>query len=338
MSGSELILALDAGTQSVRAILFDLAGNVVASRREALPPWEAPLPGWAQLPAPLFWQKLCQAVQGVWRDRPEAKKALAAVSLTTQRNTLVAVDERGVALRPAILWPDQRTAEAVPPLPAWWRLLFFLAGQRDTAAWLQKQAKVNWLCFHEPHTWARTYKALLLSGYLTRQLTGSFVDAAACQVGYLPFDYRRQEWASGRDWKWRALAVDRSRLPDLVRPGDLLGEITAAEATGIPRGTPLLAAAADKACEALGAGCLTPDRANVSYGTAAAVDVVSSRYIEPWPLFPAYPGAVPGTWNLEVQVFSGFWLVSWFVRDFGAGKTEEVLDALCEAVPPGPGG
>ncbi|HUW63646.1 MAG TPA: FGGY-family carbohydrate kinase [Spirochaetia bacterium] len=347
MGGSELILSLDAGTQSVRAIVFDLAGNILAWRKEPLPPWDAPGPGWAELPADVFWVRVCAAVQGLWQDHPELKKAVACVTLTTQRNTLVAVDEDGVPLRPAILWLDQRTTPVVPPLSPAWRLLFTLAGQKTTLAYLQSQAKVNWLQQYEPHIWARTSRILFLSGYLTHRLTGDFVDSTGCQVGYLPFDYKRQQWARASDWKWQALAVDRSRLSGLVRPGERLGGISAAAAgaTGIPRGTPLVAAAADKACEALGAGCLTPSQANISYGTAAAIDVVSPRYIEPLPLFPAYPSAVPGCYNLEVQVFSGFSLVSWFIREFGLQETmearkmqaapEEILDALIRGIPAG---
>ncbi|MDA8335552.1 MAG: FGGY family carbohydrate kinase [Peptococcaceae bacterium] len=92
---SELILAVDAGTQSVRAILFDLAGNLLAGRKEPLPHWDAPRPGWAELDAQTFWDKLCAAVLGLWRDHPDLKKAVTCVTLTTQRNTLVVVDECG---------------------------------------------------------------------------------------------------------------------------------------------------------------------------------------------------------------------------------------------------
>ena len=272
---------------------------------------------------------------------------MACVTLTTQRNTLVVVDENGAPLRPAILWLDQRTVPAVPPLSPGWRLLFTLAGQTATVDYLQRQAKVNWLQYYEPQIWAQTRKVLFLSGYLTHQLTGNLVDSTGCQVGYLPFDYKRQDWAGKWDWKWQALSIDRSRMISLVRPGERLGEISAAAAaaTGIPQGMPLLAAAADKACEALGVGCLAPAQASISLGTAAAINVVSPRYIEPLPLFPAYPSAWPGHYNLEVQIFSGFWLVSWFLREFGLQEKmlaaekqvapEEVLDALIEAIPPG---
>lgn len=339
MGGSELILSLDAGTQSVRAMLFDLAGNVAAWRKEPLPPWDARYPGWAELDALTFWDRVCAAAQALWREGPELKKAVACVTLTTQRNTLVVADTAGMPLRPAILWPDQRVAERVPPLGPFWRFLFTLAGQRATVAYLQRQAKVNWLQLHEPQIWARTHKALFLSGWLTHRLTGEFADSTGCQVGYLPFDYKRRAWAGDGDWKWRALGLDRSRLCRLVQPGEVLGGITpqAAAATGLPEGLPLVAAAADKACEALGAGCLSPERANISYGTAAAIDVYSSRYREPLPMFPAYPA--PGGYNLEVQVFSGFSLVSWFIREFAAAEQgvspEEILDDRSEGIPPG---
>lgn len=347
MGGTELILAVDAGTQSVRALVFDLAGNVVGARKEPLPSWSAPQPGWAEMDAAVFWEKLCAAVNGLWRDHPEQKKAISAVTLTTQRNTLVVLDAKGVALRPAILWLDQRTAEVVPRLGPLWRISLAVAGQKATLSYLQRQAKVNWLRYNEPEIWSRIHKVVFLSGYLTYRLTGEFIDSTACQVGYLPFDYKRQDWAAPRDWKWQALAVDRLRLPALARPGEAEGAINAAgfEATGIPRGTPIVAAASDKACEALGAGCISPAQANISYGTAAAIDVVSPRYISPAPPFPAYPSAIPGSYNLEVQVFSGFWLVSWFIREFGlqekmdASKMqaapEEIMDALIGEIPPG---
>ena len=76
-SKSELILALDVGTQSVRAIIFDLAGNLLGLRKESLPPWDSPSLGWAETPAGVFWDKLCDAVQGLWQDHPEFKQAVA---------------------------------------------------------------------------------------------------------------------------------------------------------------------------------------------------------------------------------------------------------------------
>jgi len=226
-------------------------------------------------------------------------------------------------------------------------LLFRLAGLRDTLTYLQAEAEANWLWANQPDVWERTAHYLLLSGYLTYRLTGRFVDSVGCQVGYIPFDYRRLTWAAPSDWKWQALPVRRDTLPQLVPPGEKLGEVTAEAAamTGIPEGLPVIAAASDKACEVLGAGCLEPSMGCIGYGTTATVSVTSPRYLEPIRLIPPYPSAIPGAYNLEFQVFRGFWMVSWFKEEFAWPEksaaereglpTEAVLDRLAEGIPPG---
>lgn len=121
-------------------------------------------------------------------------------------------------------------------------------------------------------------------------------------------------------------------LPALVAPSTVCGAVTAraAEECGVAAGTPVIAAAADKACEVLGAGCTDPAVACLSYGTTATVNVASARYLEASPLVPAYPGAIPQTYDVEVQVFRGYWMVSWFKEQFGVWG-----DELISAVPPG---
>ena len=85
-------------------------------------------------------------------------------------------------------------------------------------------------------------------------------------------------------------------LPELVPPGRILGRsrLPRPSATGIPAGLPLIAAAADKACEVLGAGCLEPHIGCISYGTTATINTTHRKYIEIIPLIPPYPAAVPG--------------------------------------------
>jgi sugar (pentulose or hexulose) kinase len=166
-------------------------------------------------------------------------------------------------------------------------------------------------------------------------------------VGYLPFDYKRLRWAKPSDWKWDALPIDPEMLPELVPPGEPLGEVTraASEATGIPAGTPVIAAAADKACEVLGSGCLSPEIGCLSYGTTATFNTTHRKYVEAVPLIPPYPAAVPRAYSLEIQIYRGYWMVSWFKREFGLREQriaekrdvqpEQLFDELVENVPPG---
>jgi sugar (pentulose or hexulose) kinase len=343
----EYILAIDCGTQSVRALVFDLHGNLIYKLRVPVEPYFSKRPGWAEQHPTYFWEKLCAACQQLWQKSSVAKEAVAGVALTTQRATVVNVDERGNPLRPAILWLDQRRTEGLPPIGGLWGLAFRLGGMAETVAYLQAEAEANWIRTFQPDIWDRTHKYLFLSGYLTYKLVGRFVDSVGCQVGYIPFDYKRLSLPKKSDWKWRAVPMDEQMLPEWIPPAEVLGEITpqAAEETGIPVGLPLLAAAADKACEVVGAGCLASDIACLSYGTTATANVTSRRYVEAIPLIPPYPSAVPGAYDLEIQIYRGYWMVRWFREEFGLREEqlarerdctpEELFDELVEEVPPG---
>lgn len=343
----DLILAIDNGTQSVRALLFDSGGNLVAKIRIPIEPYFSKAPGLAEQHPQVFWEAICQACQGLWTIQGISKDRIAGVALTTQRSTVINVDQDGRPLRPAIIWLDQRRAEGLKPVGGLWGLLFRLSGMSGTVAYLQAEAEANWIRTHQPEIWAKTARYLFLSGYLTYLFTGRFVDSVGCQVGYIPFDYKHMSWAGKRDWKWLAVPIDPAVLPELVPPAGILGDITqkASEATGIPAGLPLIAAASDKACEVIGAGCLQPHIGCLSYGTTATINTTHRRYTELIPLIPPYPAAVPGAYSLELQIYRGYWMVSWFKHEFGQheqhlaleqGIEPEVLfDHLVRAVPPG---
>jgi sugar (pentulose or hexulose) kinase len=217
----------------------------------------------------------------------------------------------------------------------------------ETVAYLQAEAEVNWIRTQQPEIWNQTYKYLYLSGYLTFRLNGRYVDSVGSQVGYMPFDYKNLRWAGKYDWKWLAAPMDPALLPELIPPASQLGEITseAAKATDIPAGLPLIAAAADKACEVIGSGCIEPHIGCLSYGTTATISTTHRKYIEPIPLIPPYPSAVPGAYCMEFQVYRGYWMVSWFKQEFGYHEqriaeergieAEALFDELVEQVPPG---
>jgi sugar (pentulose or hexulose) kinase len=345
--GGDHILAIDSGTQSVRALLFDLRGQLVARSKIEIEPYFSKHPGWAEQDPGLYWEALCRACHTLWQATDLSQGAIAGVALTTQRATMVNVDGEGRPLRPAMVWLDQRRTEGLKPVGGLWGMAFRLVGMTQTVAYLQAEAEANWIRTHQPEIWKKTHKYLLLSGYLTHRLTGRFVDSVGCQVGYVPFDYKNLRWASAHDWKWQAVPMDPALLPDLVSPAASLGEITpaAAEATGIPAGLPLVAAAADKACEVIGSGCLDPRIGCLSYGTTATINTTHTKYVEVIPLIPPYPSAVPGRYSLEIQVYRGYWMVSWFRREFAheeqrlakerGVEPEQLFDVLLKAVPPG---
>lgn len=341
------IIAIDNGTQSVRALLIDLQGTIVNKVRIPIQPYVSPHPGWAEQDPDYYWQTLCQATQRLWRQSDVPKAAIAGVALTTQRATMVNVDANGRPLRPAIVWLDQRRTEDLKPVGGLWGLLFKLTGMSETVAYLQAEAEANWIRTHQPEIWRKTHKYLLLSGYLTYKLTGRFVDSVGAQVGYIPFDYKALDWGKSWDWKWQAVPMAPEMLPELVDPAERLGTITpaAAEQTGLPAGLPLIAAAADKACEVLGAGGLKSHVGCLSYGTTATINTTHRRYHEVIPLIPPYPSAVPNHYSVEMQIYRGYWMVSWFKEEFGhleqwlgnerGVEPETLFDELVNEAPPG---
>ncbi len=344
---NEQILAIDNGTQSVRALLFDLQGNLIAKKRIPIQPYYSQKPGWAEQDPNVYWNGLCEACQGLWTLPNVNKDAIVGVGLTTQRSTMINLDKNGVPLRPAIVWLDQRRTEGLNPVGGIWGLLFTLSGMQETVRYFQAEAEANWIKTHQSEIWAETDKYVLLSGFLSMKLVGKVIDSVGCQVGYIPFDYKNQKWAKPSDWKWDAVDVEPDMLPDLVEPTGLLGYISkeASLASGIPEGLPLIATAADKATEIIGAGCLEPHIGCLSYGTTATINTTHTKYIEVIPLIPPYPSAVPGAYSLEIQIYRGFWMVSWFKDEFGqiekreAEKSgieaEALFDELLQTVPPG---
>ena len=340
------MLAIDCGTQSVRALLFDLRGNLLAKSRVAVT-YESSVPGWVELAPEKFWEALCQACQELWQMEGVRKEAIAGVAITSQGSTPINLDARGQPLRPAISWQDQRRAAGVKPVKGLWGLAFALAGVSETISYLQAEAEGNWIRINQPEIWDKTAKFLLLSGYLVYRMTGAYRDSIGSQAAYIPFDYKKQAWAADWDWKWQAVPMDRSVLPELVPTAGRLGEVgaEAAAMTGIPAGLALIAAASDKACEALGAGCLEPEVACVSFGTQATINTTHRRYIEVLPMIPPLPAALPGHYNLGVQIFRGYWMVSWFKREFAQNEqrlavergveVESLFDALVDEAPPG---
>ncbi len=347
MSGARL-LSLDVGTQSARAIVFDAQGHLLAKAQQLFDPtYQSPQPGWCEADPEMYWQALTDCCQQLWCESGIRPQQITALSLTTQRATTICVDGDGTPLRPAMLWLDQRRASAPPDVGPLWNTAFRLAGAKSLIAQMQAEAEANWLAQHEPKLWAETRRFLLLSGWLSQRLVGEYVDSVSCQVGYLPFDYKRLQWAGARDFKWRALAVRREQLPRLVAAGSELGRLTAtaAAALGLPQGLRVIAAAADKACEVLGSGVLTPEVAQLSFGTTATINTTQAKYFEVRRLIPPFPAAIPGAYNTEIQIYRGFWMVSWFKREFAHREqalaaergvaVESLFDDLVKSVPPG---
>ncbi len=347
MKSKELILSIDAGTQSIRAALVDTSGNILDIVKTPIPPYFSEHPGWAEQQPDYYWDVLCKTTARLMQKQEALKNNVVGVTITTQRATMINVDKDGKALRPAIIWLDQRKADSSKILPGAFRPLLKTIKLLDTVEGAIQDCEANWICQQQPQIWEKTHKYLVLSGFFTHRLTGEFVDSIGNNIGYLPFDNKTYQWAGKYDFKWKLFKVEKEKLPDLVKPSEVMGRITkkASAETGIPEGLPVFAAGSDKGCEILGSGCLTPETGCLSFGTIATFDVATPKYVELQAMMPPYPASVPDAYYTEISIFRGFWMISWFKEEFGlqecqlAEKNNDVpekfFDALIQNVPAG---
>ncbi len=344
------ILSIDCGTQSLRTMIFSIEGELLAKQKVAFEPYISLQTGWAEQESEIYWNALTAACKSLKTEYPNYFESVVGVGITALRNSMVNIDENGKPLRPVITWLDQRKAKQVYFPNFWMKLIIAAIGIGDSLNKAQRDGKCNWIRQNQPEIWQKTNKYIQVSGYLNFRLTGKLIDSVASQIGYIPFDYKRQKWGNPKDlltFSAKLYPVESSKLSTLKKPGEILGTISeiAAKETGLPVGLPVIACGSDKGCETLGMGVLNAQMASLSFGTTATIQTTSKKYLEPIKYMPAYPAAIPGLFNPEVEIFRGFWMIKWFKEEFAHKEVkkakkkgipeEEVLDELLEQSPPG---
>lgn len=351
MSKEPLVLAYDYGTQSVRAIIFDKFGNTICQKKVQFEPYYSIAPGFAEQDAEVYWDNLVKVTHLLKEANPEAFAAVEAVSITTIRDTVVIMDKDGKVMRPVILWLDQREVKNPESrIPYRTKLLMQILGMYGTMVMQCKAPPCNWLKDFEPETFKNMHRYVMFSCFMTYRLTGNMIDSVANQIGHIPFDYKRQTWQKPSHITYCVTDVKSDKMPDLKRPGEILGRITkeVAEQTGLKEGLPLIASGSDKGCETLGVGAIGSDVCSLSFGTTATVQITTKKYVEPQTFIPAYPAVLNGMYNPEIQIYRGYWMLTWFKQQFAIREqqraeelgisTEEVLNQrLCE-IPAGSDG
>ncbi len=345
---NKFILSIDMGTQSVRAVAFDKFGKILDMNKIIYSPIShSPEIGFQEQDVDYYWDSLSKACKNLWKQKKVDPKDILGVSVTTQRGTVVNLDKDGSPLRDAILWFDERKNNNIKKITPFLDFAFDITKLRKNIDYFQKKAEINWIEENEPEIWKKTEHYLLLSGYINYKLSGKYLDSIASQVGYIPFNYKKQKWEDESSWKYKLFRVNPKTLPKLIKPSGLIGKITkeANKDTLIPINTPIFSAASDKACEITGSGMLKKSDACIGFGTTATISINSKKYIEPIFLAPPYASAKYKYYNPEVQIFRGFWMVTWFKEQFAHPESliakkegvsvEDILEKLALKVPAG---
>jgi xylulokinase len=328
----DLLLGIDIGTGSTKGVLVDTTGSIVAS--EAIPhTMDLPRPGWAEVDAEgLWWREVCAISTSLMAQMPGGA-SLAGMCVSGVGPCLVLCDADLRPLRPAILYGiDTRATAEIESLTA-------ELGEQNildrAGTLLSSQAvgpKLEWVRRHEPDVFDRAAGWYGSNSYIAAKLTGEYVmdhhTASQCDPLYA---------TRGFDWKhdWAQRSCGPLPLPRLVWPSDVVGFVTAAaaEATGVPVGTPVSAGTVDAYSEAFSVGVRQPGDQMLMYGsTMFLVQIIDEYHSDPtlW----TTTGVDHNSLALAAGTSTAGSLIAWLQKVTGEPSFED-LTAEAQRVPPG---
>jgi xylulokinase len=329
----DLVIGLDCSTTASKALVWDARGRAVAEGRRALAV-RTPRAGWHEQPADAWWRASREALRDATRSVDVRR--LAALGVTAQRETFVPVGDDGSPLRAGILWMDERAAPLLPSLERSWGSDRFhrLTGKRPSAN--LTIAKIAWLRSHEPEVFHRAVRYLDVAGFLVQRMTGRARTGRGCADPTGLYDMTRDRWATGL---LRSVGLGTEHMPETHPPGAVLGSVTAtaARASGLPAGLPVVACVGDGQSSGLGVGITAPGQAYLALGTSVVAGTFSPSYVV-HPAFRTMYGGLDGSFMLEAPLLGGTSTVEWFLERFAPGSDRETLEREASHLPPGSDG
>jgi len=325
---SRHVLALDQGTTSSRALIFDRHGRAVAKAQQEFPQ-HYPQPGWVEHHPRDLWESTRRTALGAVAEANLTGKNIAAIGLTNQRETTLLWDRQtGRPLHRAIVWQDRRTADLCAKL------------QRDGLEPLFRHktglvldpyfsgTKLRWLLDHLPGARRRAEKGELAFGtvdtWLLWQLTGKKVHATDVSNASrtLLVNLRTGDWD---EELLKILRIPREVLPEVRASSGIFGEVSTLPAL---RGVPISGIAGDQQAALFGQACWSPGMAKNTYGTGCFLLMHTGHQpvVSKHQLLTTIAWKIDGRleYALEGSVFIGGAVVQW-LRD-GLGLIAQSAD------------
>lgn len=332
---SDIFLGIDVSTTASKAIAIDKAGNVVATSSHEHP-FFTPQPLWVEQNPEDWWQTTVQSLNAVLQTVSAAD--VKAIGLTGQMLGLVAMDEHGTPIRPAILWNDQRSGkqcdEITETIGA--EKLWQLTGSLMIPGMMVP--KLLWMRENEPDDYAKVRRVLLPKDYVRYRLSGEFVTDVSDGSGTGLMDIGARDWS---EEMLAALAIPKAWLPGVVESPDVCARVTAdaAAATGLAIGTPIVGGAGDQPAGAVGMGIVGAGAASLTVGTSGVLFTASDRYTpDPQGRGHMWCHAVPGQWCLMGVMQSAAGSMQWLRGMLEDTSSYDAMDAAVADVPAGASG
>jgi glycerol kinase len=328
---ADFVLALDQGTSSSRAILFDHAGAPVAVAQQ---PFQQiyPQPGWVEHDPEAIWQSQMETAHEVLAQAGATAGDVAAIGITNQRETAVVWDRNGRPIANAVVWQDRRTAPICEDLRA--RGLEPLFRQR-TGLLLDPYfsgTKVRWLLDNVPEARRRAQRGELMFGtvdsWLIYRLTGVHATDYTNASRTLMYDIFQGCWDGDL---LEALDVPPSLLPEVRSSSGVFGETLA-----LGGAIPVAGVAGDQQAALFGQACFSPGMAKNTYGTGAFLLMnIGARRVASESLVTtiAWGLGESVTYALEGSIFIAGAAVQWLRDELGLIATSAESEPLAASVP-----
>ena len=310
---------------------IDRNGTVIAASSAAYP-LLLPKRGWVEQDPEAWWAATREVLATVLRAD---SGPIAAIGIAGQMHGSVFLDDDGRSIRPALLWNDQRTTQALLEIEA--RIgadrLREITGNVALTGF--QAPKILWLRATEPERYRRIAAIVLPKDYVRYRLTGTLGTDVSDASGTLLLDIRTRDWSAPI---LQALDIPRSWLPPVAESQVVTAVVssTGARETGLPSGTPVVAGAGDNAAAAIATGVVRAGSAAISLGTSGVVLAHEDRLrIDPSGALHAFCAAVPGAYHLMGVMLSAGGSLGWLRETVAPGSTYEELTSEASAIAPG---
>lgn len=314
-----LLLGLDIGTTGTRALLVDEEGHVVASAVSEYPLY-TPQPQWAEQDPADWWQATIEATRAALARAGVSGEAVGGVGLSGQMHGVVLLDEHDEVLRPSIIWCDQRSqaqCDWITERVGAQRLIELTCNPALTGF---SAPKLLWIRDNEPHTYERGRKFLLPKDYIRFKLTGEYASEVSDASGTTLFDVRKRRWS---DEVLSALGVERDLLPEVYESPVVSGRVSAsaAEATGLAAGTPVVGGGGDQAAGAVGNGVVESGILSSTIGSSGVLFAFTDEpVLDSKGRMQSFCHAVPGKWHVMGVTQGAGLSLRWFRDNFGEAE------------------
>ncbi|MFN3857997.1 MAG: glycerol kinase GlpK [Caulobacter sp.] len=327
-----VILALDQGTTSTRAIVFDRGGKPLA---EAGRPLRQSYPddGWVEHDAEEIWTACAAVLREALAKSGRGAGDVAAIGITNQRETVVVWDKAtGRPIHPAIVWQDRRTADVCETLQAQGVEAEVSAATGLLLDPYFSGTKIAWLLDNVPGARARAERGELLAGtmdcWAIWKLTGGRVHAtdATNASRTLLFDIQTQDWSPRM---LEIFGVPAALLPRVLNCADDFGETTA---DILGAAVPIRGVAGDQQAALMGQGCVRPGEMKATYGTGCfmLINTGETRPVSRARLLTTVAARLGGrtTYALEGSIFIAGAAIQWLGEGLGMTGGPRAAEAL----------